>query len=158
VAVWVFVGTGGIGRASWDWSTRLQVGRMCKYQQQGGQPMESTLPVHRDTPTDEFRALDDMAKRDWRQNWIGIIDWQAGTNRQKTVEDRHRMVSQYRLCVDVPDVVWVQWDTALNLWLYAWHVWRFYAVAEMQEYATLEMALRIKPAHDKKRKAPMLRE
>lgn len=46
------------------------------------------------------------------------------------------------LAPEVPEKVAIAFETARNLYLYAWHVFRFYPVAQMQALATLEMGLR----------------
>src|SRR3989442_202664 len=99
-------------------------------------------------PAEDFRTIDDMTKPDWRQTHIVLIDHRDGTTSPKTLPYHHGIAAQYPLDASVPEDIRIQWDTARNLWLYAWHVWRFYAVAEMHAYATLEMALRIKLSHD----------
>ena len=59
-----------------------------------------------------------------------------------TLEERHAGVSQFELTLAVPLDVRVLFETAKNLYMYAWFVYRFYPVAEQQALATLEFALR----------------
>ena len=59
-----------------------------------------------------------------------------------TLEERHAGVSQFELTLAVPLDIRVHFETAKNLYLYAWFVYRFYPVAEQQALATLEFALR----------------
>lgn len=54
----------------------------------------------------------------------------------------HATVARFALHEGVPADVRVQFETARNLALYAWHVYRFYPVAEMQALSTLEFGLR----------------
>lgn len=42
---------------------------------------------------------------------------------------------------DVPEEIVIQFETAKNLYLYAWFVYRFYPVAQSQTYACLEFAM-----------------
>jgi len=84
----------------------------------------------------------DMTDADIRQSYLVLPCPEEGGFRPKTVADHHANVSEGKLSGTVPQPIRVQWDTARNIWLYAWHVWRFYAVAEMQAFATLELALR----------------
>ena len=56
--------------------------------------------------------------------------------------DQFESVAEYALSDAVPDKVRIPFDTARNLYLYAWFVYRFYNVAEQQVFACLEMALR----------------
>jgi len=54
----------------------------------------------------------------------------------------HARLSQVKLASTVPDNVRRQFETARNLMLYAWFVFEFQTVSEMQAYASLELALR----------------
>lgn len=58
------------------------------------------------------------------------------------LEDQHAAVSRFELTLAVPLDIRVHFETAKNLYLYAWFVYRFYPVAEQQALATLEFALR----------------
>ncbi|HLG37072.1 MAG TPA: hypothetical protein VI338_02975 [Nitrososphaera sp.] len=42
----------------------------------------------------------------------------------------------------VPDTIAIHFETAKNIYLYAWFVFRFYPVAEQHAFSTLEFALR----------------
>ena len=95
-------------------------------------------------PTDEFRSIDDVTKSDWRQTLFVTIDHAQGCVRPRTILDHHSAPAECALSDSVPEDIRAQWDTARNLWLYAWHVWRFYPVAERQAYSTLELVLRRK--------------
>lgn len=53
-------------------------------------------------------------------------------------------VSHFSLNTTVPDGIAIHFETAKNLYLYAWFVFRFYPVAEQQALASLEFALREK--------------
>ena len=59
-----------------------------------------------------------------------------------TLEERHAGVSGFELTLAVPLDIRVHFETAKNLYLYAWFVYRFYPVAEQQALGTLEFALR----------------
>ena len=63
-----------------------------------------------------------------------------------TLEERHADVSQFDLTAAVPLDIRVHFETAKNLYLYAWFVYRFYPVAEQQALATLEFGLRARLA------------
>jgi hypothetical protein len=63
---------------------------------------------------------------------------------ERTMElaDFHERLSNWPLVLPVPENVRTQFETAKNLMLYAWFVFEFQTVAEMQAYAALELALR----------------
>lgn len=61
-----------------------------------------------------------------------------------TLESHHAEIARITVSDAVPDDVAIQFETTRNLYLYAWHVYRFYVVAEMQALSTLELGLRKK--------------
>jgi len=67
---------------------------------------------------------------------------EGGWVRSITQQDRHEFIAAYDLNPAVPEDIRVQFDTARNLYLYAWNVYRFHVVAEHQALSTLELALR----------------
>lgn len=110
---------------------------------------------------DYFRLLADVSEPDPR--WRGLVRIDTHPPRPATLTERHAALSELTLCDAVPDELTVQFDTARNLLLYSWHVYRFIPVAELQAYRTVEMALRLRfaigPAteskrHKQKRKQP----
>lgn len=54
----------------------------------------------------------------------------------------HAEIARVQLSPAVPGPIAVQFETARNLYLYAWHVYRFYMVAATQALTTLEFGLR----------------
>lgn len=54
----------------------------------------------------------------------------------------HAHIDRIRVSDQVPEDVAIQFETARNIYLYAWHVYRFYMVAELQALVTLEFGLR----------------
>lgn len=62
--------------------------------------------------------------------------------RKTTINDHHSDVAQFKLSHGVPDKVRIHFETAKNLYLYAWLVYRFYPVAEHHALASLELGLR----------------
>jgi hypothetical protein len=58
------------------------------------------------------------------------------------LDDHHRSMSSLVLHPGVPEDVIVQFETAKNLFMYAWLIYRFFAVAEHHALSCLEFALR----------------
>jgi hypothetical protein len=58
------------------------------------------------------------------------------------LRDQYEAIACFILNEDVPTEVAIHFETAKNLYLYAWLVYRFYPVAEQQALAGLEFALR----------------
>ncbi|EHR71004.1 hypothetical protein BurJ1DRAFT_2164 [Burkholderiales bacterium JOSHI_001] len=54
----------------------------------------------------------------------------------------HADIARVQLSPAVPEPIAIQYETARNLYLYAWHVYRFYMVAATQALTTLEFGLR----------------
>ena len=63
--------------------------------------------------------------------------------RQVTLADQNELISTFTLSRNVPEEVIIHFETAKNLYLYSWFVFRFYPVAEQQALTTLEYALRL---------------
>lgn len=61
---------------------------------------------------------------------------------QHTLRDRHQVISDFKLVAEVPEEVRIHFETAKNLYLYAWFVYRFHMAAEQYVCSTLELALR----------------
>ncbi len=65
-----------------------------------------------------------------------------GSTSMVALADRHADVAQFELLPTVPADIRIHFETAKNLCLYAWFVYRFFPVAEQQALITLEFALR----------------
>lgn len=92
---------------------------------------------------DQFRNLAEVLEPDPRQGNLVIPTTDAEAFRGRELRDVHRSVAEAFLHDGVPDDVWIQFETARNLWLYSWFVYRFSAVAELVVYASLERALHL---------------
>lgn len=64
--------------------------------------------------------------------------------REYNIEYHHDKIFKFELHQGVPEQVRTLFETARNLYLYAWLVYRFYPVAEAHALACLEFALREK--------------
>lgn len=75
---------------------------------------------------------------------VGFVtpDREAGEWRQLRVDDYHSSVAAHSLNKAVPEDIRIHFDTARNLYVYAFFVYRFYPVAEHHALACLELALR----------------
>lgn len=93
-------------------------------------------------PADGLRSLEQLVRPDLRMSFLSVRDGAAV--RPLSQEDRHTAISKFTLNDAVPEPIKVQFDTARNLFLYAWFVYRFHVVAEQHAMSTLELALRTK--------------
>lgn len=82
---------------------------------------------------DPLKAFDEICCPDPRQK-----------NFSGSLSERHRTLNEINLHPGVPVEVRQSFETAKNLCLYTWFVYRFHQVTELQAYVTLEMALRTK--------------
>lgn len=62
--------------------------------------------------------------------------------RSYTFEDRYHAISQIRLNQSVPEDIVLSFETAKNLFLYGWFIYRFYSIADHQALNCLEYGLR----------------
>lgn len=68
--------------------------------------------------------------------------WEKVGFKPASIEKHHTKIAQYILNDTVPEAVVEQFETAKNLYLYAWFIYRFYPVADFLTLASLELALR----------------
>jgi hypothetical protein len=90
------------------------------------------VPHDRGIQADGFRSLADIYSADPRHNAFLI----------KSIGRYHAQLNELTLNRSVPANVQVSFDTARNLCLYSWFVYRFSTVARFQAYATLEYAIK----------------
>ena len=88
-----------------------------------------------------LRPVEHVCEPDPRNTVYVILDPENG-ERPLDIRDQHASIRRFNLNKGVPEDVVFQFETAKNLYLYAWFVFRFYPVAEHQALACLELALR----------------
>ena len=59
-----------------------------------------------------------------------------------TIERYAKPIQDIKLHSNVPESILIHFETAKNLALYAWNVYRFTPVAELYAYISIELALR----------------
>ncbi len=89
-----------------------------------------------------LRPAEYVCEPDPRSTMFVRADLTNGTSRPIELADHHEEISAYALHAGVPQEIVLQFETARNVYLYAWFVYRFYPVAEHQCLACLELALR----------------
>src|SRR4051812_11478494 len=95
-----------------------------------------------DFDPERLRPAEQVNEADPRSTMFVRIDRVAGTSRPIELADHHEQISALALHAGVPQEILVQYETARNVYLYAWFVYRFYPVAEHHSLACLELALR----------------
>lgn len=83
-------------------------------------------------PTDCLRTPINMGAADVRNHYIGVT----------SVETLFNEIELFKLDSKVPEDIATQYDTARNLYLYAFHVYRFYNIAQQQLYSVLELSIK----------------
>ena len=89
-----------------------------------------------------LRSPEYLCSPDPRTRMFVICNPETGHSRSLSQLDQYEAVAAYKLSGAAPENVHILFDTARNLYLYAWFVYRFYNMAEQQVFACLEMALR----------------
>lgn len=92
--------------------------------------------------SEKLRSTKSALKPDPRS--IGFVRLDRATGRMQPLglEDHYQAVCDLKTNSAVPADILVQYETAKNLYLYAWFVYRFFSVAEHQALAALELGLR----------------
>jgi hypothetical protein len=93
-----------------------------------------------------------ICEPDPRQRHFVVLSPDINDFRPITLNDYYESASKIDLNATVPKEIVIQFETAKNLYLYAWFIYRFYPVAEHHAFACLELALRMRygneiPAH-----------
>lgn len=91
---------------------------------------------------EKLRPIAFICEPDPRNTLFVKIDPTTGSVRQIELRDHHEAIEALSLHAGVPEDIARQFETARNLYLYAWFVYRFYTVAEQHSLACLELALR----------------
>ena len=91
-------------------------------------------------PSDALREHGVATEPDPRMLLAAIVE--AGKVRPYTLNDRFNAISRFELSAEVPKAIRIHFETAKNLYLYGWFVYRFHPVAELQALTSLEFALR----------------
>lgn len=92
--------------------------------------------------SDKLRSPDRVSEPDSRTHLFVQLDKRTGLVSPRVIEDQFQAIVGFVLNDSVPDEVLIHFETAKNLYLYAWFVYRFYPIAEQQALASLEFALR----------------
>jgi len=111
---------------------------------------------------ERLRPAEYVCEPDPRNTMYVRVDRTNGTSRPIELADHHEQISGYALHAGVPQEIVDQFETARNVYLFAWFVYRFYPVAEHHSLACLELALRKRLEEEIrtgkfKEKRPMLR-
>jgi len=89
---------------------------------------------------DCLKPLEAIHSVDPRSDNQAVLDiFKNGAN---AVAEHHRAVANIKLVETVPEKIFVQFETAKNLYLYSWFVYRFFPVAEHHALTCLELGLR----------------
>lgn len=91
---------------------------------------------------DDLKPLDEIFTADPVHSLFVMLDKKTGSLRPVVIDDHYSFISDINLTASAPKDIRSQFETSRNLLLYAWFVLRFIPVAELQAYASLELALK----------------
>lgn len=91
-----------------------------------------------------LRPLESIDAPDPRHSSFARMDHDNGGFRPVELKDFHADVSEFVLNEAVPQAIKVQFETARNLYLYSWFIYRFFPVSELYAFTCLEFSLRTK--------------
>jgi hypothetical protein len=94
------------------------------------------------TNADRLHAVEELTLPDPRSADGVMFEPPPIGMRKKTLADHHAEIAPITLITEVPEKVRIQFDTARNLFVYAWFAYRFFPVAEHQALTCLELGLR----------------
>lgn len=93
---------------------------------------------------DTLKAFDELLEPDSRQKHFAVVNRHTGEARPLSLRDKYEAIESVSLDQCVPDEIREHFDTARNLLVYSWFVYRFNQVAELHAFASLEFALKTK--------------
>lgn len=91
---------------------------------------------------DRLRSSDSVCEPDSRMRLFVNFDRRTREIHQRVIKDQYDAIACFNLNETVPIDIAIHFETAKNLYLYAWFVYRFYPVAEQHVLASIEFALR----------------
>lgn len=91
---------------------------------------------------DTLKLLEEVTEPDERWVNFGYPDPVDFSFHPIALAERHAAIAAISLKPCVPEYIREHFETAKNLLLYAWFVYRFIPVAELHAYSTVEMALK----------------
>lgn len=91
-----------------------------------------------------LKRLDNVFEPDARQGLWVTFDEKLKDYRPRRLEDHYRSVEKVTLQKNIPEEVVSSFETARNLLLYSWFVYHFATIAQLQTFASLELALKKK--------------
>ncbi|WP_221622401.1 hypothetical protein [Burkholderia sp. Bp9140] len=93
-------------------------------------------------PCELLRTIDTLYEPDVRHGYFPRFDSTIGNFQPCSAAEHLEEVASFALSANVPQSIRIHFETAKNLYAYAWFVYRFYPVAEQQALTSLEFALR----------------
>ena len=93
-------------------------------------------------PCESLRTIESLCEPDVRNGYFSRFDSATGQLGPITADDHLSDIASFTLSTNVPEPIRIQFETARNLYAYAWFVYRFYPIAEQHALTSLEFALR----------------
>lgn len=99
------------------------------------------VPKHSFDP-EKLRPLEYICEPDPRNAMLVLCDLENKSSSPLSIDYFHKKMASFALNPAVPMEIAIQFETAKNLYLYSWYIYRFYSVAEQHSLFCLEYALR----------------
>ena len=110
------------------------------------------MSTTKDFHAELLRPVEQVCEPDPRNTVFAKPDRETGDFIPLSIRDQHEAISEHVLHAKVPEDIMMQFETARNLYLYTWFVYRFYPVCEHHALACLELALRKRYEHEAPKK------
>jgi hypothetical protein len=102
----------------------------------------------RDFDPDKLRPPEYLCDPDPRNALTAWCDTTNKIIRPLQARDLHEAVAAFSFHSGVPEDITQHFETAKNVYIYSWFIYRFQPVAELQSLACLEYALRVRLAEE----------
>jgi hypothetical protein len=103
---------------------------------------QETQDMKTEYDPDRLKPFDKITEADSRQGAFSRFDAVINNFTPITLEDHYESISTIALDDRVPEKISIQYETAKNIYLYAWYAYRLFPVAEHHALICLEYALR----------------
>lgn len=91
---------------------------------------------------DYLKTLSEIHEADPRQGAFSVFDEDINNFRSKQFKDHYESICNIKLGNQVPEKIIIHFETAKNIYLYAWFAFRLFPVSEQHALICTEYALR----------------
>lgn len=103
-----------------------------------------------------LKPIEEVTRADVRMAYLGVLTADGASVAPLTFERYYAVIAAECVPEHLPGDVRQQFETGRNLMLYSWYCYRFFPVAVLQLFATLELGLRLAFQEDRERRGSSL--